>query len=75
MNLRTIWTLPLMRFSVRIMHTRNALARMIAVRLPHRIRYWSTIAMIADSLDRCGGNTETPLMRIMSNLDQPKNLY
>ena len=46
MRLKTIWTLPTMKFSERIRRTIDWSALKIAARMPRRVRQWALILSI-----------------------------
>lgn len=79
MNLRTIWTLPVMKFQDRLKYTREELARRVAGRLPKRIKYWAAV------LQMSGATTQPPLstramdtvgiLEIMEHMERPREIY
>lgn len=73
MKLRTIWTLPCMRFKDRMKYTREELAGAIAARLPLRIRYWVTMQMMAKAATTL--EQHDAAVRLASVMDRPKEVY
>lgn len=74
MKLTTIWSLPLMKFSVRMTYTCDALAQSIAAHLPLRIRYWATMQGMGMATKNYPGHTmNATIGYVIMNMPAPKD--
>ena len=71
MRLTIIWTMPGMSFTERLLRTRDNLALSIAIRLPKRIRYWSTMNDIGYATMHSSNVPATPVSELIKNLRTP----
>lgn len=74
MKFSTIWTLPAATLSEKLRRTRDWSAQKVAQRLPVRIRYWTTVQMMADATIDESHIMATPLEVILKKIDAPKEL-
>lgn len=75
MRLNTIWSMPLMDFRTRMGYTREELARIVARKLPKRIRYWVAMQSLVYATKNSKNVPATSLEDIINNLDAPKKVY
>lgn len=75
MRFWTIWTLPGLPLYERIHRTKDWLALETGLRLPLRLRYWTTMMMLGKATKTSSNVPATPLHEILRNLPAPKGMH
>lgn len=74
MRFSSIWSLPGLPLTERLVRTRDWAAQELAGRLPRRLRYWVTMLDLAKATKDSPNILATTLDEILRKLDAPKNL-